>query len=829
MLETVNLIMESKVKHATQRVKSDTNHLKDSIDKKNIRLVNKYLSQLRQSNDNLILLQIESETEENKESQFMLSATTAIEQADSMMFDANEFLCQLEETAENEALKLVQSQKFNDFKIAISSYLQKLEDTPEEVVEDLEGIAKISGIETNIIEKKAELKGFFETKIQLESQSVDKDFKEIGEMLQKAKKSLDSWVIQAESIRVTGERYYDNKDGLSNSRKDNERKPGLKLDRLALPVFKGNMRHFARFVRDFEKTVGREFSDPDLKLMYLQNQCLEGAPKEVVRNLTNFETAMERLKERYGKVSVVVDAVLKDIGEVRVGGAEEKAVIHLSRCLEKAWDDMEAINALDEFCNIMTVRTVESKLSSRLQLVWAEHKSEKNCKTSKETMMNLKNFIEKHRKIAEEVVAMGGKKVELSYDKPPRRDKIDNGRGSVNALSQNHDEKFKNKACFRCGWTNHQVKDCRVPSSIKCRRCGRTGHIENACDKPPVKQPPVGNCNFGTSTVRLPVELINTEFGSCLTLWDSGSMLNLVSRDWVQRAGIEGKRCNIEFKVVDGSVKTVETFIYHISLISSSGKTKVVKAYELETLATEVNKLNEKVLLKLLKSNNVPIELKDISNPQGNVQLLLGSELIADFPVVRHKIKELCFMHSEFGVNKFVVAGNHCLIKENSSVHLVCNASSIKITPLHDVCETVAAYVSGLKDPLHNFLAVEDLGVRPPPICRSCKSCQICKPAAQFLSLKDYRELNVIKSNLSYDKLDQCWVATYPFLKSPDVLKNNFESALCALKRREKRLMKDEQVRKGYQSQIDDFCRKRCYKKVDRAKLERLERSSLVY
>ena len=138
--------MESKVKHATQRVKSDTNHLKDSIDKKNTRLINKYLSQVRQSNDNLILLQIESETEENKESQFMVSATTAIEQADKMMFDANEFLCQLEETADNEALKLVQSQKFNDFKIAISSYIQKFEDTPEEVVENLEGIARISGI-----------------------------------------------------------------------------------------------------------------------------------------------------------------------------------------------------------------------------------------------------------------------------------------------------------------------------------------------------------------------------------------------------------------------------------------------------------------------------------------------------------------------------------------------------------------------------------------------------------------------------------------------------------------------------------------------------------
>ena len=132
-------------------------------------------------------------------------------------------------------------------------------------------------------------------------------------------------------------------------------------------------------------------------------------------------------------------------------------------------------------------------------------------------------------------------------------------------------------------------------------------------------------------------------------------------------------------------------------------------------------------------------------------------------------------MHSEFGLKKYVVAGCHQFIKEHSSVHLFCNASSVKVTPLHDVCEKVVSYVGGPKDIFHDFLAVEDLGVRPPPICKSCKSCQICKPAAQFLSLKDYRELSVIKSNLCYDEIDKCWAASYPFLKSPEVLNDNFE------------------------------------------------------
>ena len=209
--------------------------------------------------------------------------------------------------------------------------------------------------------------------------------------------------------------------------------------------------------------------------------------------------------------------------------------------------------------------------------------------------------------------------------------------------------------------------------------------------------------------MRLPVEFVNTEFGPCLTLWDSGSMLNLVSKEWVESVGISGKRCNLEFKVVDGCPKNVQTFIYSIPLLSSTGKLKYVNAYDLESLAAGVSCLNEKDLVHFLESNKVPININDISNPQGKVQLLLGSELMSEFPVVMHKINELCFMHSEFGLKKYVVAGCHQFIKEHSSVHLVCNASSVKVTPLHDVCEKVVSYVGGPKDIFHDFLAVEDL------------------------------------------------------------------------------------------------------------------------
>ena len=690
---------KEKVKKFSKDVKSRTSDLRLKLEQKNTRLIISYVKQLTELKDELELMQIRAEEEYNEEDPFMVNATSAIEQANAMLGKADEYQSGLEESEEKEAVKQANSRDFNYLKSDISSFLQELETTPEHVVDSLDlGEARVNGIDKDISIRKAKLKGFFAKREELESRQIGEDFEEIGEMLKRAQKLLDRFVVQAERVRVSGKGIDDGQEGgnkKGNERNVNEFKPCLKLDRLALPVFRGNIRHFARFVRDFEKTVGRGAPDPDVKLMYLQGQCLEGTPKEVIRNLTNFDTAMARLKERYGKVSMVVDAVLKDIGEVRVGGVEEsRAVINLARCLEKAWDDMEAIGALDEFCNIMTVRTVEGKLSTRLQLVWAERKGEGSWSTSKETMWELRNFIERHRKIAEEVNAMGGKRSDVPVEKQPhvRNDK----KGSINLVTQNAEGKPK-KACFRCGYTNHQVKDCRVPSSIKCRRCGRIGHIENACDKPPSPNPGdnssslVGNCSVGGSGVRLPVEQVNTDHGTCNVLWDSGSMINLVSAEWVEKVGLKGKNCTLDFKVVDNTIKRVNTQLYEISLIAKDGSTKAIEAYGIERLAADSKALDSEEVDDIV--NTLGLRHEDIDNKNRKVDILIGSSCIKAFPITRHSVKDICLMSSEYGTRKLVVAGNSTSDCHYSEVGNVCNAQFVGVTTISEIRENLIAQV----------------------------------------------------------------------------------------------------------------------------------------
>ena len=79
-------------------------------------------------------------------------------------------------------------------------------------------------------------------------------------------------------------------------------------------------------------------------------------------------------------------------------------------------------------------------------------------------MSALKKFIETRSKVALAFQNVGG-------SKPSEH----NTKSVFNVSSVG-----EKKGCFRCGLTNHLIKDCKYPKTIKCRNCKKTIIAEKA-------------------------------------------------------------------------------------------------------------------------------------------------------------------------------------------------------------------------------------------------------------------------------------------------------------------------------------------------------------
>ena len=801
--------METKIRVVNKKVTTFINSLQSSLDKENPRLVKKYVAQLRDSLENLDESVVSAQVEGiSTEEGYLIESNKLSDQANTLLIEADEFLLEVEENEEASALQKVNTVKLNSLISSLTIFNESLSVPVEKVLETVD-VAKHKGaIDNLVMMRRNQLESYQKEKVSIESQTSEENMvivDKLSKLYHATTVSLDHWVEYALKFCA---KVVKDEPLQEHFKKTSLKGPSLKLDRLTLPVFKGNVRTFARFIREFESTVCLEFSDPKIQVMYLQNQCLIGPPKELVRNLTNYEEVMNRLKERYGNASLVVDMVLRDISDMKLNSDEPATIITLAKRFEAAWDDMVAVNSLDEFCNVITLRTLESKLPQRLQTLWAEVKNETNGKSSKEIMENLRIFVEKHRKVASEVLSMRGKGIE-------NLGKIENKK-RTDSITVSYAESSP-RGCFRCGFTNHKVKDCKVPSTIKCRKCQKVGHIENAClskrdsdylkptdeNSTPVKSrnDHAVTCSVNSnvkSTIRLPIESVMTQFGPCTVLWDSGSAINLVNENWVKQMNIPGDACQLKFKVVDGTVKAIGTKCYKIGLLDRDSNIKIIRAYGLKDLATKASTLEQQTLTNI--SNQFSIDIADIDQSSGSINLLLGSGCVSIFPIIEQQLDDLCLMKSKYGLKEYLVAGNQ-EVSNGTHFGLVCNVEYIRVTPAHNLCKSFVAQVEEMKD----FMTVEELGIRPPPICKICKSCEICKPASQFLSLKEYRELNVIKANLSYDEQAEVWTTTYPYKRDPSVLEDNYDTALKVLKRRENRLIKDQYLLENYSAQIKDF------------------------
>ena len=428
-------------------------------------------------------------------------------------------------------------------------------------------------------------------------------------------------------------------------------------------------------------------------------------------------------------------------------------------------------------------------------------------------------------------------------------------------------EKLKSvHACFNCLGIHRRDK-CQ--SKVSCRVCGKQGHHYLLCrqynnsqksfSRLPLRNADSSSRNFaetvskctvsdsnsaGTSDV-VPLvsssylsrdtgsvslyaiyDVYTTNAGKMATVFcDNGSNTSYITHNAADR--LHAKRLDrytLGVTTMGNIDAEYETQLYEVSLRTQSGKIVKVQAFGMKEITGPVSSLDEQVLLQLFPEYDVTL----LQRKSANVDILLGCDYFGLHPKweLSKSGENLSLMQGELGI---CVQGFHKNLKEGTKV------SSNMVKSLHEYQLKVETYCANLsrkafemgqvrsskfsactmhcKSEPFNFAIGEELATEVSPKCGGCK-CGKCPITGHSYSFKEEQELSMIRNNLSYDDVHQCWVTSYPWLIDPKQLPDNYNLALATLQSTERSLSRDPVWADKYCAQIQDMLNRKVARKL---------------
>ena len=238
----------------TRQVNGCIGSLRTNLDKKNTRLVQKYVPQLESLIDNLLHASVSAEMSVGPDEPCLVESRRVDELARSILSEGEEYLLEIEENAVSSATKRVNDARMTDLLSSLSSFKDSLDSPANKAVEDVDKSKQVSVMRTMVKERREQMVIYQKQKISLISEmSVSEhklEIQNLEDLYKSVSIALNTWCDNA--AKHFGEKIA---EVSAKSGKEVAKSPGLKLDRLALPVFRGNMRNYARFVMEFDNTL----------------------------------------------------------------------------------------------------------------------------------------------------------------------------------------------------------------------------------------------------------------------------------------------------------------------------------------------------------------------------------------------------------------------------------------------------------------------------------------------------------------------------------------------------------------------------------------------
>ena len=234
--------------------------------------------------------------------------------------------------------------------------------------------------------------------------------------------------------------------------------------------------------------------------------------------------------------------------------------------------------------------------------------------------------------------------------------------------------------------------------------------------------------------------------------------------------------------------------IYEAYLRTTEGKIVQVTMYELPRITGKVSPISREVVEDLFPEFDPNVLKRDPTE----IDILLGTDYYGLHPEeeIAYAGDNLSVMKGKLGT---CLVGTHPLLKESTEIQgevpRTLHASKHRAATCHITLKQHPAFSE-------NFIVGEELGTSINPKCGSCK-CGKCPIPGHDLSFREEQELLMIRSNLKHDSTQKVWTTSYPWIKDPKELPDNYQSAMGTLKGTERSLLKYLDLAESYKKQIN--------------------------
>ena len=379
----------------------------------------------------------------------------------------------------------------------------------------------------------------------------------------------------------------------------------------------------------------------------------------------------------------------------------------------------------------------------------------------------------------------------------------------------------KNRACFRCLSPSHKSQTCS--SSTKCdvmeadnRPCNKNHH--RLIHTTVIAAPNNHVKNRGNGSPLLMLCNVTASGKNINTILDPGATLSLITHRAAKMLKLRGEDVTLEIIKVGNTSDTVRSKRYTLCIRDKEGIDWNLFCYGINEITSNASEIDMKSIVSVFSG----VTEEDLSRPVGEMDLLIGVDYCSLLPSIVQRVGDLQLLNGPLG---FCVRGHHPDLGRNRSHEGNVNLIKVKvhssIVNLNDE-EIHQDRVCSPQYDCKTFFDIENLGTMLlPKNCINCKDTVSETIDMSNLSIKEEREYQLIKKGLEYDPKGKVWYTSYPWIRDPNELENNFSAALGHLRSCEKRLSKgSKEDVELYSEQINELLRRNFAKKLTLAEMQ---------